>query len=115
MSGDAASFVGNIPGHYDRDLGPMIFVDYAADMARRVAAFEPMRVLETAAGTGIVTRWLRDLLPSGSQITATDFNPPMLEVAHARLEPGEVDSSLRTPRPFRSGTVPSMLSCVNLG
>ena len=27
MSGDAASFVGNIPGHYDRELGPMIFVE----------------------------------------------------------------------------------------
>jgi len=103
MSGDAASFVGNIPGHYDRELGPMIFVDYAADMARRVAAFEPMRVLETAAGTGIVTRWLRDLLPRGSHITATDFNPPMLEVAHARFEPGEVEfqPADATALPFR--------------
>ncbi len=64
MSSDATSFVGTIPAHYDRDLGPLIFADYAADTARRVAALGPTRVLETAAGTGIVTRRLRDLLPA---------------------------------------------------
>jgi len=56
MSGDAASFVGNIPEHYDGGLGPVIFVDYAADIARRAAACSPARVLETAAGTGKVAR-----------------------------------------------------------
>ena len=56
MSNDAAGFVGNIPQYYDQGLGPIIFVDYAADIARRVAAGKPARVLETAAGTGIVTR-----------------------------------------------------------
>src|SRR3954471_24572622 len=80
MSSDATSFVGTIPAHYDRDLGPLIFADYAADTARRVAALGPTRVLETAAGTGIVTRRLRDLLPAGAHITATDLNAPMLEV-----------------------------------
>jgi len=56
MSDDAAGFVGNIPRYYDQGLGPMVFADYAADIARRVAAGNPARVLETAAGTGIVTR-----------------------------------------------------------
>ena len=32
MSNDAA-FIGSIPQHYDQGLGPMIFVDYAADIA----------------------------------------------------------------------------------
>jgi len=41
MRGDAASFVGNIPEHYDSGLGPMVFVDYAADIARRAAACSP--------------------------------------------------------------------------
>jgi ubiquinone/menaquinone biosynthesis C-methylase UbiE len=88
MSNDA-SFVGNIPEHYDRGLGPLIFVDYAADIARRVAACSPARVLETAAGTGIVTRQLRDLVPTGMRLTATDLNPPMLEVARAKFRLGE--------------------------
>jgi methylase of polypeptide subunit release factors len=61
----------------------IIFVDYAADIARRAAAGKPAAVLETSAGTGIVTRALRDHLPAGSRLTATDLNPPMLE-SHAR-------------------------------
>jgi uncharacterized SAM-dependent methyltransferase len=65
MNNDAASFIGNIPEHYDSGLGPTIFADYAADIARRAAACSPARVLETAAGTGTVTRQLRDFLPPG--------------------------------------------------
>jgi hypothetical protein len=49
MSSDAARFIGNIPEHHDTGLGPVIFVDYAADIARRVAACNPTRVLETDA------------------------------------------------------------------
>jgi hypothetical protein len=45
MRTDAASFIGNIPEHYDAGLGPVIFVDYAADIARRTAACSPTRVL----------------------------------------------------------------------
>jgi ubiquinone/menaquinone biosynthesis C-methylase UbiE len=89
MSGDAASFIGNIPEEYDRGLGPMIFVDYAADMARRVTSLAPKRVLELAAGTGIVTRLLRDLLPESTLLTATDLNPPMLDVARGKFRADE--------------------------
>jgi SAM-dependent methyltransferase len=84
-----AAFVGSIPQHYDQGLGPVIFADYAADIARRAAAYNPKRVLETAAGTGIVTRQLRDALPSGTRLTATDLNTPMLEVARAKFRSGE--------------------------
>jgi SAM-dependent methyltransferase len=89
MSDQAASFVGSIPEIYDRGLGPVFFTDFADDMARRVAALAPSRVLETCAGTGIVTRRLRDLLPAKTQLVATDLNPPMLEVARGKFAPGE--------------------------
>lgn len=89
MSSDAAGFIGNIPQHYDQGLGPIIFAEYAADIARRTAAFRPARVLETAAGTGIVTRKLRDALPADTQLTATDLNPPMLDLARAKFRSGE--------------------------
>src|SRR5437762_6306765 len=89
MSDNAASFVGNIPEHYDRGLGPVFFADFAEETAKRVAAFAPQRVLETSAGTGIGSRRLRDLLPSGTGLTVTDPNPPMLEVARAKFRPGE--------------------------
>jgi SAM-dependent methyltransferase len=89
MSNDAAGFVGNIPQHYDQGLGPIIFAEYAADTAQRVAAYHPARVLETAAGTGIVTRKLRDALPGRTHLTATDLNPPMLDIARAKFRSGE--------------------------
>ena len=89
MKDDATGFVGNTPRGYDHDMGPMIFVDYAVDIAGRVAACSPVRVLETAAGTGIVTRRLRDRLPASVSLTATDLNPPMLEIARVKFRPGE--------------------------
>jgi hypothetical protein len=89
MSDQAASFVGNIPEHYARGLGPVFFVDFAEEMAHRVAAYGPRRVLETSAGTGIVTRRLRDVLPPQTELVATDLNPPMLEVARAKFAGGE--------------------------
>jgi len=89
MSNDAAGFTGSIPQHYDQGLGPIIFVDYAADIAQRVADGNPARVLETAAGTGIVTRKLRDALPTNTHLTATDLNPPMLEIARGKFRTGE--------------------------
>ena len=88
MADDAASFTGSIPQYYDQGLGPVIFAGYAADTAQRVAAGRPARVLETAAGTGIVTRKLRDALPAEAQLTATDLNPPMLDLARAKFRPG---------------------------
>jgi predicted O-methyltransferase YrrM len=72
MSDDATGFVGNIPENYDRGLGPIIFADYAEHTARLVAGYAPSRVLETGAGTGIVTRRLRDLLPATTRLIATD-------------------------------------------
>ena len=85
MSDNTATPIGNIPDEYDRGLGPVIFVDYADVVARRVVSFGPARVLETAAGTGIVSRRLRDLLPEGAHLTATDLNPPMLDAAGGKL------------------------------
>lgn len=70
-------FAGSIPELYDTVLVPMMFLDYAEDVAAEVAASTPHDVLETAAGTGAVTRALHRLLPS-AMITATDLSPAML-------------------------------------
>lgn len=78
-----AVFAGSVPELYDRLLVPMIFASYAADLARRVAALAPSRVLETAAGTGAVTRALAQALPATAEIVATDLNAPMLDRAQA--------------------------------
>jgi SAM-dependent methyltransferase len=76
-------FAGSIPEVYDTLLVPLIFEPYAIDLARRVAALGPGRVLEIAAGTGALTRALRRALPPEVELVATDLNPPMLERAKA--------------------------------
>jgi ubiquinone/menaquinone biosynthesis C-methylase UbiE len=89
MSGNSADFSGNIPENYDSGMGPVIFAGYATDMARRVASSSPSRVLETAAGTGIVTRALRDAIAPGAHLTATDLNVGMGVVARRKFRSGE--------------------------
>ena len=74
-------FAGSIPALYDHYLGPLIFEPYADDLAARAGELRPGRVLETAAGTGVVTRALRRTLPAEVEIVATDLNPPMLDYA----------------------------------
>jgi SAM-dependent methyltransferase len=76
-------FVGSVPELYDRYLVPLIFEAYADDLVERIArtAEEPGRVLEVAAGSGIVTRAMAAGLPASTSITATDLNQPMLDHA----------------------------------
>lgn len=77
-------FAGSIPELYERLLVPLIFEDYARDLAERVALVEPQDVLETAAGTGVVTRALASRLPTNVRYVATDLNQPMLDHAAAK-------------------------------
>jgi SAM-dependent methyltransferase len=75
------SFAGSIPRLYDEYLVPLIFAPYARDLAKRVAARTPRSVLEIAAGTGVVTRAMRERLPATAAIVATDLNQAMLDTA----------------------------------
>jgi len=77
-------FAGSIPEIYDRFLVPLIFESYALDLADRVAKADPRDVLETAAGTGVLTRAIASRLPADARIVATDLNQPMLDRARAR-------------------------------
>ena len=81
--GSDTVFAGSVPELYDSHLVPLIFEPYAADLASRVAALDPARVLETAAGTGVVTRAMAHALPARVELVATDLNPPMLDRAAA--------------------------------
>jgi len=77
-------FAGSIPENYDRHMVPLIFESYARDIAQRVAALSPKAVLETAAGSGVVTRAVAPLLSAGASYVATDLNQPMLDYAKAK-------------------------------
>jgi ubiquinone/menaquinone biosynthesis C-methylase UbiE len=89
-SGDVA-FAGSIPALYDRYLGPLLFEPYAADLATRLAGLRSGALLETAAGTGIVTQALARSLPTEIELVATDLNQAMLDFAASKPGVGRVD------------------------
>ncbi len=84
MSATDIAFAGSIPGLYDRYMVPLLFQPFAEEIARRVRLLSAGHVLETAAGTGVVTAALHRVLPDAN-IVATDLNPAMLEVAAQRV------------------------------
>ena len=89
MAGGDTDFAGSIPEIYDAWLVPLIFEAHAEDMAQRVAALAPKDVLETAAGSGVVTRVLAPQLAATTRYVASDLNPPMLARAAARQPEGK--------------------------
>lgn len=86
MGDSDTDFEGSIPALYDRYLGPVIFTPYAIDLAQRCSDLGVDRVLETAAGTGVVTRELDRLLPQAAAIVATDLKKAMLAHAATRTD-----------------------------
>jgi SAM-dependent methyltransferase len=85
MRDTSTQFTGRIPEVFDRHLGPVIFEPYARDLARRVIVGDGASVLELAAGTGIATRRLREQMPHGATLVATDLNQAMIDYAQAGL------------------------------
>ena len=78
----AQTFAHSTPALYDRYMG-FLFEPYAKLVAERCLHLQPDHILETAAGTGIVTRAVHRAIPQ-AHIVATDINPAMLEfAAHA--------------------------------
>ena len=105
MSASDALFAGSIPALYDRHLVPMLFAPYASGMAERAAALGPRRILETAAGTGVVTEELARALPEAA-IVATDLNQAMLDVAAERVRSPQVSFQAADAQslPFADGS-----------
>lgn len=77
-------FTGAIPQTYDTLMVPLIFEPYAEHLATQVAALAPRTVLETAAGSGALTRALMPRLDAQARCVATDLSQPMLDYAAKR-------------------------------
>ncbi|MFC5500925.1 class I SAM-dependent methyltransferase [Lysinimonas soli] len=84
MSSSDPAFSGSIPELYERLMVPMLFEPYARDLARRAREVAPASVLELAAGTGVVTRQLAEVLSPDAAIVATDLSQAMLDEAASR-------------------------------
>ncbi len=96
METNHAIFSGSVPANYDRFMGPFLFEPYALDICSRIKTDGLTKVLETACGTGRVTKHLRETLPGAVEFIATDLNPGMIEIAkqvtndkNTRFEPAD--------------------------
>jgi SAM-dependent methyltransferase len=98
-------FIGSLPKVYQTHLVPLIFEPYAADLVNRLAAKPVGRVLEIAAGTGVVTRTLASILPESVSIVASDLNQPMLDqaIAAGTTRPVEWRQADAMQLPFQDG------------
>ena len=76
-------FTGAVPRIYNSYLVPLIFEPYADDLLTRLTARSPRRVLEVAAGTGVLTRRMAESLPETTSIVASDLNQAMLDQAES--------------------------------
>lgn len=104
-AGGDTSFAGSIPALYDRYLGPLLFAPYARELGERLADLRAGALLETAAGTGIMTEVLANALPAAVEIVATDLNHAMVD--HAAGKPALARATLRQADalalPFEAG------------
>ena len=92
-AGGDSTFAGSIPALYDRYLGPLLFAPYARELGERLADLRSGALLETAAGSGIVTEVLVETLPAAVEIVATDLNQAMVD--HAAAKPALARATLR--------------------
>lgn len=90
-----------MPDAYDRFLGPILFAPYGEHLARRAERIGASRVLEIAAGTGIVTSRLVEHLPD-ARIIATDLNPGMVQYAADHVPGAEWQQADAGSLPFRA-------------
>ena len=98
-------FAGSIPRLYETHLVPLIFEPYAADLKERIRSKRVARLLEVAAGTGVVTRALASVLDRTVSMVATDLNQAMLDEAAAvgTTRPVEWRQADAMALPFRDG------------
>jgi ubiquinone/menaquinone biosynthesis C-methylase UbiE len=85
-------------------MGPLLFAPYAEHVATTLAPLRPERILETAAGTGIVTRAVNAALPD-AEIIATDINPGVVEFAAQHFQSEHVTFQVADAQqlPFADG------------
>jgi SAM-dependent methyltransferase len=69
---------------YDQYLAPALMQPFAEQLAARAAEVRPGRVLEVAAGTGVVTRELLRRVPN-SHLVASDLNVAMVDRARRQV------------------------------
>src|SRR6187455_286277 len=82
---------GETATHYDQFFGPLYFEPYAIEVAKRIDPAGVAVVLEIAAGTGRVTRHIRERIFPSAKLIASDISEEMLAVAKKKLSHLDID------------------------
>ncbi|MDQ6783711.1 MAG: class I SAM-dependent methyltransferase [Actinomycetota bacterium] len=98
-----------MPEAYDRWLGPVVFGPFAMDLASRAARQNPGRILEIAAGTGVLTRELVAALPA-AELTATDLIPAMVSLGSKRVPTARWEQADAALLPYPDGQFDLVIS-----
>lgn len=77
--------------HYEHFLGPLYFEPYAIEIAKRIDSAPVSIALEIAAGTGRVTRHIRECLAAPAKLIASDISEEMLAEAKKKLSHLDID------------------------
>jgi len=104
---------GQTAAHYDQFFGPLYFEPYAIEVAKRIDPVGVAVVLEIAAGTGRVTRHIRERILPSAKLIASDISEEMLAVAkkklsHLDIEWQNIDAQ---QLPFSDNSIDLVICC----
>jgi ubiquinone/menaquinone biosynthesis C-methylase UbiE len=87
----AFSFSGEAAQSYDQYLGPLLFEPFSMAVASVAKDTTARTVLELAAGSGRLTKHLRENLPPDAHLIATDISEDMLAIAKSKLKDEKIE------------------------
>jgi ubiquinone/menaquinone biosynthesis C-methylase UbiE len=104
---------GDTAAHYEQFFGPLFFEPYAIEVGKRIDAIPVSTVLEIAAGTGRVTRHIREHIPTDAKLIASDISEEMLSEAkkklnHLDIEWQHIDAQ---QLPFNDSSIDLVVCC----
>lgn len=99
--------------YYDHFLGPLFFEPYAIEVAKRIDPSPVSIALEIAAGTGRVTRHIRECIAASAKLIASDVSEEMLAEAKKKLSHLDIDwQNIDAQQlPFKDNSIDLVVCC----
>jgi len=99
--------------YYDQFFGPLYFEPYALEVIKRIDPTSVSIALEIAAGTGRVTRHIRECIPATARLIASDISEDMMGEAkkkldHLNIEWQNIDAQ---ELPFNDNSIDLVVCC----
>src|SRR5688572_1796108 len=113
MSLSSVDRPGEGAAYYDDFLGPLFFEPYAIEVAKRIDPSSVSLALEIAAGTGRVTRHLRERIPVTAKLIASDLSREMLDEAKKNLNQLDIDWQIIDAQqlPYKDNSIDLVVCC----